>query len=232
VDVGARLVTASGCAALPSRFSSEALLRFADNAVLRRCVTAARRAAPYCAPSAARDIPDTTGRYGTRRPDPNTAVIEETTSWSSSPHAAPASARSSAGSRAKRSSWGLARYHDVGRVRVLEVSTQSRVSYACDDCEEGEDCRCFDDSETRYFFGARGELLLALIPAGSTPEAWPRGPTTPPSCVTPRRPPPRSTAASWWSTVAACASCVGPSCRLRERSALAITQSARIGSYP
>jgi hypothetical protein len=77
VDVGARLVTANGCAALPSRFSSEALLRFEDNAVLRRCVTAARRAAPYCEPMATRDIPDTTGRYGLRRPDPNTEVFEE-----------------------------------------------------------------------------------------------------------------------------------------------------------
>jgi hypothetical protein len=176
VDVGARLVTASGCAALPSRFSSEALLRFEDNAVLRRCVTAARRAAPYCAPVAARDIPDTTGRYGTRRPDPNTAVIEDdhflvviTTRG----------ARVSAFEcrlASEEEQLGLARYHDVGRVRVLEVSTQSRVSYACDDCEEGEDCRCFDDSETRYFFGARGELLLALIPAGvdaGSMAAWP-----------------------------------------------------------
>ncbi len=176
VDVGARLVTANGCAALPSRFSSEALLRFEDNAVLRRCVTAARRAAPYCEQMATREIPDTTGRYGLRRPDPNTEVFEEDHILVIIVSGASRTIAFDCPLAGEEEQLGLVRYHDVGRVRVLEVSTQSRVSYACDDCEDGEDCRCFDDSETRYFFGARGELLLALIPAGvdaGSMAAWP-----------------------------------------------------------
>jgi hypothetical protein len=48
---------------------------------------------------------------------------------------------------------------------VLEVVTESRVSYACENCEDGgEDCRCSDEGEVHYFIGPRNELLLALIP--------------------------------------------------------------------
>jgi len=177
VDVGLRLVTASGCAALPSRFSSEALLRFADNATLRRCATNARRAAPYCTASATGDIPETTGGYGTRRPDPSTVVlIEDDFLFVITTRGARVSAFECRLAGEERL-LGQVRYHDVGRLRVLEVVTQSRVDYACDDCGlEGADCRCGDDSETRYFFGARGELLLALIPAGvdaGSMAAWP-----------------------------------------------------------
>lgn len=177
VDVGARLVTAIGCSALPSRFSSEALLRFADNPILRRCVTTARRATPYCTASAAGDIPETASGYGTRRPDPNTVVvIEDGFLLVITTRGARVSAFECRLAGEERQ-LGQVRYHDVGRLRVLEVVTQSRVDYACDDCGlEGADCRCGDDSETRYFFGARGELLLALIPAGVdrySMAAWP-----------------------------------------------------------
>jgi tetratricopeptide (TPR) repeat protein len=176
VDIGAGLVTANGCSALPSRYSAEALLRLADNAVLRRCVTARRRTSPYCEPIATREIPDTAGRYGVRRPDPNTEVFEEDQVLVVIVSGAPRTVAFDCPLAGEEEQLGLVRYHDLGRVRVLEVSTHSRVSYACDDCEEGEDCRCFDDSETRYFFGARGELLLALIPAGvdaGSMAAWP-----------------------------------------------------------
>lgn len=165
VDVAARLVTAEGCGRLGSRVSSEALLRFQDNAVLRRCVTSARRATPFCRPTAAEDIPDTEGRYGVRRLDANTEVLEDehflvvvTTRGNR---------RSAFECRlpVEEEQLLVARFHDVGRVRVLEVTTMARVGYACDDCEEGEDCRCGDDAEITYFLGARGELLLALVPA-------------------------------------------------------------------
>lgn len=165
VDVAARLVAASGCGALPSRFSAGALLRFADNAALRRCVTAARRTTPFCRAMAAADIPDMEGRYGVRRADENTTVLVEerflmvvTTRGSRV-----TGFECELGDEAAQLS--MARFHDVDRARVLEVVTQSRVSYACDDCEDGEDCRCADEGEVRYFLGARGELLLVLIPA-------------------------------------------------------------------
>ncbi|MCB9626499.1 MAG: hypothetical protein H6725_03920 [Sandaracinaceae bacterium] len=171
VNVAARLVAASGCGALPSRFSAEALLRFADDAALRRCVTAARRAAPFCRAMAAADIPDTEGRYGVRRADENTTVLVEDRFLM----VVTARGRRVTGLEcelgADEERLSTARYHQVGRVRVLEVVTQARVSYACDDCEDGDDCRCADDGEVHYFLGARGELLLVLVPAWVDPQS-------------------------------------------------------------
>lgn len=169
VAVAARLVTAEGCARLSSRFSSEALLRFADNAALRRCVAASRRAQPFCRTTAADDIPET-GGYGTRRIDANTVVVQD------EHFIVVVTTR---GSRVtafecrlpvEEEQLSTARFLQVGSTRVLEVSTRARVSYSCDedDCDGG-DCRCSDDSETVYFLGPRNELLLALVPGPVEP---------------------------------------------------------------
>lgn len=170
VDVAARLVAALGCNSLGSRFSPEALLRFQDNATLRRCVTTRRRADPFCTPSAAGDIPDIEGRYGVRRPDANTVVLQDDNFLMVITTRGRRVSAIECRLPIDEERLSVARFHQVGPVQLLEVTTTARVGYACDDCGlEGGSCDCGDDSETTYFLGPRGELLLALVPGWVEP---------------------------------------------------------------
>jgi len=165
VTVAARLVAAEGCAALTSRYSAHALLRFSEEPTLRGCVEASRRTYPLCTRIAARDLPSEDDLYGARRPDPNTIVgldqgLLEILMRRGARTTGLSCRLPNDDERLQDARWLMLR-----GARLLEVSTQTTVSYACD-CEEGDDsgdCRCSDVSGTRYLLSERGELVLALI---------------------------------------------------------------------
>jgi len=166
VQVAGRLVQSSGCGALTSRLSPQGLLRFGDNAALRRCVQSVQRSQPFCARMAAADIPapDAVSRYLTRRLDDDTvAIVDEGFLMVVTRRGARASAIECRLPNSDETI-GSANWVTIGRQRLLSVVTNTTVSYACDECEDdGGDCRCEDVSSSLYMLNPRGDLVLALV---------------------------------------------------------------------
>jgi hypothetical protein len=190
VQVAGRFAQATGCASLISPLSAQGLLRFGDNAALRRCAQSVQRAQPFCSRIAAADMPgpDDYSRYQTRRLDPETvAIVDQGFLLVITRRGARASGIEC---RLPNSEEQVAhaRWLTVGRQRLLLLHTDTSVSYSCD-CDEGgagggdgdevEDCRCSDDSSSLYVLSARGELVLALVDAfeDGSMAAW--GPDAP-----------------------------------------------------
>lgn len=174
VRVTGRAAREGDCAVPANAIEARALLRFGDDASLRRCLRARERAAPICRVVRGRGLRELLANVSASSSradglrvttaDEGLVVYEGATPSRAIVCPALATPASNAFVRAR---------FVLGTTTVLVVDVTEAFTFACD-CDEGDDsddCRCQASFSGLHLLTLDGRALLTLVDAGATFDA-------------------------------------------------------------